>query len=90
VTADVTEPTVDEVVDPVDPVDVCVEVSGDSAADAACAGRENSSMTAKIPAATSAACTATRAMRRTIGCSMSSSARRETGPPAYPPAAATS
>jgi hypothetical protein len=88
VTGDGTDPTAADDVAPVDAVDVCVEVSGDNAAEAACAGRENSSMIAKIPAATSAACTATRAMRRTIGCSMSSSARRETGPPAYPPAAA--
>ena len=53
--------------------DVCVDVRGGSAAVAAWAGRENSSMTATIPAAASAACTAARAMRRTIGCTMSSS-----------------
>ena len=88
-TAEVTEeagPTVEEAVDA---VDVCFDVRGASAAVAACAGRENSSKTTKIPAATSAACIAARAMRRTTGCDMSSSTRRETGPPAYPPAAAT-
>jgi hypothetical protein len=68
----------------VEAVDVCVVVSGASAAVAAWAGRENNSMIAKIPAAASAACTATRAMRRAIGCSMSSSTRRVTGPLAYP------
>jgi hypothetical protein len=57
----------------VETVDVCVDVRGGSAAVAACAGRENTSMIVKIPAAASAACTATRAMRRAIGCSMSSS-----------------
>ena len=68
----------------VEPTVVWVDVSGGSAAVAACAGRENSSMIAKMPAATSAACIAPRATRRTIGCSMSSSTRRETGPLAYP------
>jgi hypothetical protein len=37
---------------------------------AACACRENSSMITKTPAATSASCTARRAMRRAIGCCM--------------------
>jgi len=44
---------------------------------AACADRENSSKAVRIPAATIAACTARRAMRRTISCGMSSS--RSTG-----------
>jgi hypothetical protein len=94
-TAEVTveaEPSVDEAepsVEAVDAADVCFDVRGASAAVAACAGRENSSKTTKIPAATSAACIAARAMRRTTGCDMSSSTRGETGPPAYPPAAAT-
>ena len=93
-TAEVTveaEPSVDEAepsVEAVDAADVCFDVRGASAAVAACAGRENSSKTTKIPAATSAACIAARAMRRTTGCDMSSSTRRETGPPAYAPAAA--
>jgi hypothetical protein len=77
VTADVAEVTVEA-------VDVCVVVSGGSAAVAAWAGRENTSMIAKIPAAASAACTATRAMRRATGCTMSSSTRRETRPLTYP------
>ena len=85
VTDDEAEPTVEEAVDA---VDVCFDVRGASAAVAAWAGRENSSKTTKIPAATSAACIAVRAMRRTTGCDMSSSTRRETGPPAYAPAAA--
>jgi hypothetical protein len=94
-TAEVTdeaEPSVDEAeptVEAVDAADVCFDVRGASAAVAACAGRENSSKTTKIPAATSAACIAARAMRRTTGCDMSSSTRGETGPPAHPPAAAT-
>jgi hypothetical protein len=66
--------------------DVCVDVRGDRAAVAAWAGWENRSMTAKIPAAASAACTAVRAMRRTNGC-MSSSHSTRTGSLAYPPAA---
>ena len=70
VTADVAEPTVEATAGA---ADVCVDVRGGSAAVAAWAGRENSSMTAKIPAAASAACIAARAMRRTIGCTMSSS-----------------
>jgi hypothetical protein len=37
---------------------------------AACACRENTSSTRKIPAATIASCTARRAMRRAIGCGM--------------------
>ncbi len=40
---------------------------------AACACRENTSRTARIPAATIATCTARRAMCRMIGCGMSSS-----------------
>jgi hypothetical protein len=70
VTGDVAEPTVEATAEA---ADVCVDVRGGSAAVAAWAGRENSSMTAKIPAAASAACIAARAMRRTIGCTMSSS-----------------
>jgi hypothetical protein len=97
VTGDVVEPTAEATDDEaeatgeeaVDAVVVCFDVRGASAAVAACAGRENSSKTTKIPAAASAACIAARAMRRTTGCDMSSSTRRETGPPAYPPAAAT-
>ena len=46
---------------------------------AACACRENRSMITNIPAATIASCTARRAMRRTIGCGMSSSHSPETG-----------
>ena len=57
----------------VDPEVVCVDVRGGSAAVAACVGRENSSMITKIPAPASAACSALRAMRRIIGCGMSSS-----------------
>jgi hypothetical protein len=86
VTVEEAEPTVEEAVDA---VEVCFDDRGASAAVAACAGRENSSRTTKIPAAASAACIAVRAMRRTIGCDMSSSTRRETGPPACPPAVAT-
>jgi hypothetical protein len=68
----------------VSPVVVCVDLRGESAAVAAWAGRENSSIITKMPAAASAACIAPRATRRTIGCSMGSSTRRETGPLAYP------
>jgi hypothetical protein len=71
VTWDVAEPSVDEV------VDVRVALRGDRAEVDAWAGRENSSMATKMPAPTSAACTAVRAMRRAIGC-MSSPPRRET------------
>ena len=66
------------------PMVVCVDLRGGSAAVAAWAGRENSSMITKMPAAASAACIAPRATRRTIGCSMSSSTRREPRPLAYP------
>jgi hypothetical protein len=91
VTGEVAEPTADvagEVAEPVvevmggageagaDAVDVWVDVRGDRAAVAAWAGWENSSMTARIPAAASAACTAARAMRRTIGCMSSSHSTR--------------
>jgi hypothetical protein len=84
VTGDVAVPTVEvtddaavvSVEEAVDPVDVWVDVRGDRAAVAACAGRENSSMTTRIPAAASAACTAERAMRRTIGCMSSSHSTR--------------
>jgi hypothetical protein len=89
VTGDVAEPTTEETVDEAGPTvevtaDVCVEVRGASAAVEAWAGRENSSIITKIPAAASAACIAVRAMRRTTGCDMSSSTRRETEPPARP------
>jgi hypothetical protein len=46
---------------------------------AACACRENRSMTTNIPAATIASCTARRAMRRTIDCGITSSHSPETG-----------
>ncbi len=72
----------------VEAVDACVGVRGGSAAAAACAGRENISMIARIPAAASATCTATTAMRRATGCGMSSSHSTRTGPLAYPAAAA--
>jgi hypothetical protein len=49
-----------------------VDVSGGRAAVSACAGRENNTRIAKIPAAASAACIAPRATRRTIGCMSSS------------------
>jgi hypothetical protein len=73
----------------VEAADVCVEVRGPSAAVAAWAGRENTSMIARIPAAASAACIATTAMRRANGCGISSSHSKGNGPPAYPSAAAT-
>jgi hypothetical protein len=65
VTGDVAEAAVDEA--PVI-VDVSVALRGGSAAVAAWAGRENSSMTTMTPTVTSAAWTATRAMRRAAGC----------------------
>jgi hypothetical protein len=74
VTGDVAEPSVDEVPER---VDVRVALRGGRAEVDAWAGRENSSMATKMPAPTSAACTAVRAMRRAIGC-MSSPPRRET------------
>jgi hypothetical protein len=87
VTGDVAEPTVEATgAEAPESVDVRVALRGDRAAVAAWAGRENSSMTTKMPAAASAACTAVRAMRRTIGC-MSSSHSTRTRPLAYPPAA---
>lgn len=46
---------------------------GDVSEVVACACRENTNMITKIPAATIASCTARKAMRRTIGCGMSSS-----------------
>jgi colicin import membrane protein len=73
----------------VEAVEVCVDVRGGSAAVDACAGRENISMIVKIPAAASAACTATRAMRRAIGCSISSSHSTRNQAAHLPPAAAT-
>jgi hypothetical protein len=75
-TADVAEPRVDEAEPRVDEgpemVDVRVALRGDTAAVAAWAGRENSSMTTKMPAVASAACIATRATRRAVGCMSSS------------------
>jgi hypothetical protein len=60
------------------------EVTGEEVevvAVAACACRENTSKTTRIPAATIATCTARRAMRRKIGCGMSSSRTTgQTGP----------
>ena len=69
VTGDVAELTGDEAPER---ADVRVALRGDRAAVDAWAGRENSSMTTKMPAAASAACTAVRAMRRAIGCMSSS------------------
>jgi hypothetical protein len=84
---DVAEPTVEATgAEAPESVDVRVALRGDRAAVAAWAGRENSSMTTKMPAAASAACTAMRAMRRAVGC-MSSSHSTRTRPLAYPPAA---
>jgi hypothetical protein len=83
VTGDVAELTVDK---GPESVDVRVALRGDRAAVDAWAGRENSSMTTKMPAVASAACTAMRAMRRAAGC-MSSSHSTRTRPLAYPPAA---
>jgi hypothetical protein len=56
---------------------------------AACACRENTSKTTRIPAAAIATCIARRAMCRTIGCGMSSSpTTRQTGPGSSCPSAA--
>jgi len=71
VTGDVAELTVEVTAESRDPGSVS-EV-------AACACRENRSMITKIPAAAIASCTARRAMRRRIGCGMSSSHWPETG-----------
>ena len=68
-TGDVAEPRVDVVPEI---VEVRVALRGVRAAVAAWAGRENSSMTTKTAAVASAACTATRAMRRAVGCMSSS------------------
>jgi hypothetical protein len=68
-TGDVAEPSVD---DSPESEEVSVALRGDRAAVDAWAGRENSSMTTKMPTAASAACTATRAMRRAVGCMSSS------------------
>jgi hypothetical protein len=73
VTGDVAELTVEEALES---VEVSVALRGDRAAVAAWAGRENSSMTTKMPAVASAACTATRAMRRAVGCMSSSHSTR--------------
>jgi hypothetical protein len=55
----------------------CPETGGSASCVAACACRENTSMTRKIPAATTASCTARRAMRRAIVCGITSSDRLE-------------
>jgi hypothetical protein len=55
------------------------ELSGGDARVAARAWRENTSITMKIPAATTTSCTARIAMRRATGCDMSSSHPPETG-----------
>jgi hypothetical protein len=73
VTGDVADPSVDEAPES---VEASVVLRGDRAAVAAWAGRENSSMTTKMPAVASAACTATRAMRRAVGCMSSSHSTR--------------
>jgi hypothetical protein len=73
VTGDVAEPSVDEAPES---EEVSVALRGDRAAVAAWAGRENSSMTTKMPAVASAACTTTRAMRRAVGCMSSSHSTR--------------
>jgi hypothetical protein len=74
---DVPEPTAEVTGDAApERVDVSVALRGDRAAVAAWAGRENSSMTTKMPAAASAACTATRAIRRAVGCMSSSHSTR--------------
>jgi hypothetical protein len=72
VTGDVTELTGEVTAERGDPGSGVSEV-------AACACRENTSMMTNIPAATIASCTARRAMRRKIGCGMSSSHWPETG-----------
>ena len=74
---DVAELTVDVAAEPsadvgVERVEVRVAFRGDSAAVAAWAGRENSSMTMKMPAVARAACSAARAMRRAVSCMSSS------------------
>jgi hypothetical protein len=69
VTGDVAELSVDE---GAERVEVSVALKGDAAAVAAWAGRENSSMTTKMPAVARAACIAKRAMRRAVGCISSS------------------
>jgi hypothetical protein len=68
-TGDVAEPSVDVVPEI---VEVSVALRGVRAAVAAWAGRENSSMITKTAAVASAACTATRAIRRAVGCMSSS------------------
>jgi len=50
-----------------EPVGATAWVTAVGAEVAACAWRENTSRTARIPAASSAACTARRAMRRRVG-----------------------
>lgn len=84
---DVAEATVEVTVEPTED---CVGVSGGSAAVAAWAGRENTSMIARSPAAASAAFIATRAMRRATGCGMKQLPLDEKPrTPVYPTAAAT-
>jgi hypothetical protein len=83
VTGDVTELTAEVTGDVAElTAEVTVErgdVGGGVSEVAACAWRENRSIITKIPAATIASCTARRAMRRRIGCGMSSSHSPETG-----------
>jgi hypothetical protein len=93
VTGDVTELTVEVTGDVTelavevtgDVTELATEVTGErgDAGDvsevAACACRENRSISTKIPAATIASCTARKAMRRTIGCGITSSHSPETG-----------
>lgn len=83
VTADVTE----EVVDVTAEVSVLVtgeaaepEVVAAAGAVAACACRENTSKTSRIPAASIAHCAARRAARRKASCGIGGSPPRETGP----------
>jgi hypothetical protein len=72
-TALTADPTDERAEDGADPRGDCV-----SRVDA-CACLENSIMMTKIPAATIASCVARMAMRRAIGCGMSSSHSPETG-----------
>jgi hypothetical protein len=82
VTGDVAEPTAEVTGDVAEPTAEVTAERGDPGSVsevAACACRENRSMITKIPAAAIASCTARRAMRRRIGCGMSSSHSPGTG-----------
>jgi hypothetical protein len=70
------EPTNELAVETGESVEDGAEPAGGGGSVAACACRENTSMTRKIPAATIASCTARRATRRAIGCGISYSHRR--------------